>query len=95
MKPTTGLALFAAAFTIAAASPAAAKDPPGASANPNAVPGLARMLHIDILRDRGPEGGTGNGKGNNGNGRGNDGDHIPNGKAWGWWKHHHPHPRSP
>ena len=90
MKPTTGLALAAATLTNAAAAPAAAKDQPRASAAPD----LAKMLHIDFLRDRGPEGGTGNGKGNNGNGRGNDGDHIPNGHAWGWWKNH-PRPVSP
>lgn len=102
MKPTTGLALLATAFpfTIIGTAPAAAapgKDPPGSSARPrDAMPGLGRMLGIDLPRDR--EDGvktTGNGKGNQGNGKGNDGDNIPNGKGWGWWKHHHPHPVSP
>lgn len=100
MKPTTGLALLAAALSIAAAAPAAAspgKQPPGGSTSPPgaATSSLAKMLHIDFIRDREPEKTTGNGKGNNGNGKGNDGDNIPNGKAWGWWRHHGPHPVSP
>ena len=100
MKSTTGLTLLAAALAIATASPAAAspgRDTPGGRSSPRVldnVPGLAGLRGPDFPGGW-DEKGTGNGKGNNGNGKGNDGDHDPNGKAWGWWKHHPPHPVSP